>query len=233
MLDLLLVALTALAAWQLRQEWLAAKAREQAVLNQRVKPVPPPPAAAQPAPAAVLPAHYNEIAQKMLFSKDRNPTVVVETAPLPPPKPMPPLPIFRGVMNLGDGPVAILSEASNMPNREYRPGQQVGPFKLVAITAQEIVLDWEGKQIAKKVEDLAQRDEPREENTRRSESPAPSAPPPPPAPKVQAGPGVDIGKGVRACVPNDSTPPGTVVDGVRKVVTDSPFGPVCRWEPLR
>ena len=45
----------------------------------------------------------------MLFDRSRNSTVVVEVPPPPPPKPMPPLPAYHGMMNLGDGPVAVMS----------------------------------------------------------------------------------------------------------------------------
>ncbi len=228
LLNVVLLALTVLAAWQLRREWEAARARESAMLGKAMRPVPPPPAGeAEPAPPLTA-AGYIEIAEKMLFTKDRNPVVVVEAAPAPPPKPMPELPVFHGAMNLGDGPVAILSEKAKAPHREYRPGQPVGQFKLVSVTPREVVLEWEGKQVSKRVEELAgAADEPAP--VQRTEGPKRAAP----AAKVQAGPGVEVGKGVRACVPNDSTPAGTVVDGLRKVVTDSPFGPVCRWEPVR
>jgi hypothetical protein len=233
LLNLLLAGLTALACWQLRKEWLAAKAREEAVLRKSIRPVPPPPAGAPQLALPVTAAAYNEIAQKMLFSKDRNPVVVVETAPPPPPPPMPPLPVLLGVMNLGDGPMAILSEKPNMPNREYRAGQQIGEFKLVAINSREIVLEWNGKQVVRRLEDLVQRHQREEAAPQRTDGPAPAAPAPAAVTRVQAGPGVDIGRGVRACVANDSTPAGAVVDGMRKVVSDSPFGAVCRWEPVR
>jgi SAM-dependent methyltransferase len=89
-----------------------------------------------------------------------------------------------------------------------------------------------GEQITKGVDELKVRDEENSQQaatTARTEVPAAAAP----QPMIQAGPGVDIGAGRRACVKNDSTPPGAVVDGLRKVVTESPFGPVCRWEPVK
>ncbi len=231
LLNLVLVALTVLAAWQLRREWISHQARQKAMLGKTVRPVPPPPASV-PEPAAPLtPAGYFDIAEKMLFAKDRSPVVVVETEPPPPPKPMPPLPIFHGAMNLGDGPLAILSEKAKSPHREYRPGDAVGEFKLVAVSPREVVLEWEGKQVIKKIEELAvAAEEQQATTTQRTQAPQPKAKP---APSVQAGPGVAIGKGVHACVANDSTPPGTVVDGLRKVVTATPFGPACRWEPVQ
>lgn len=228
LLNLLLIVLTVLSAWQLRKSWEAARAREAATLGKAIQPLPAPPAGAPRASAPLAPSSYLEIAQKLLFSKDRNPVVVVEAPPAPPPKPMPALPLFHGAMNLGDGPIAIISETPKTPHREFRPGEQVGPFKLVAVTSREVLLEWEGKQVIKGIELLAASNE-EPQQMQRSEAPAPA---PLPTPKVEAGPGGEIGKGMRACVPNDSTPPGTVVDGVRKVVSSSPFGQVCRWVPV-
>ncbi len=34
-------------------------------------------------------------------------------------------------------------------------------------------------------------------------------------------------------LPDDSSPDGTVVDGMKKVVTATPFGSNCRWEPAK
>ena len=66
------------AGMKLRQLWLEAKGREQAILAQRAKPLPPPAVPAAPGKPAITPASYLEVAQKMLFSKDRNPDVVIE-----------------------------------------------------------------------------------------------------------------------------------------------------------
>lgn len=38
-----------------------------------------------------------------------------------------------------------------------------------------------------------------------------------------------IGGGVKACVPGDDSPAGTVVDGYKKVIEATPFGTACRW----
>lgn len=230
LLNVALLALTALAAWQLRREWEAARARERQVLGRTIRPVAAPPLAPQAGPAPVSALQYIEIAQKALTFKDRNPNVIIEAAPPPPPKPMPALPLFFGVMNLGDGPTAVISEKAGAPNKDYRTGDKVGDFKLLAIHSQSVELEWEGKKVTRQVE---QPTEP--ERTETAERPANIAAPRQAAPVVQrqAGPGVDIGRGVKACVPNDSTPAGAVVDGLRKVVTSTPFGEACRWEPAK
>jgi hypothetical protein len=186
---------------------------------------------ALPAVQPVVPASYLEIAQKMLFSKDRNPDVLVEAVPPPPPRPMPALPRFHGVMNLGDGPSAILSEKPDAQQREYRAGETIGEFKLLAVDGQQIVLEWEGKQISKLLDQVIERSPPAGAQTPvRSQEPPP---PPKPVALAKPGPGADVGKGFRACQPGDTSPPGTVIDGVRKVVSETPFGTSCRWEPVQ
>ncbi len=48
------------------------------------------------------------------------------------------------------------------------------------------------------------------------------------------GPGAEVpGQGIRTCVAGDSSPPGTVVNGLQKKVNTTPFGVVCRWEPAK
>jgi hypothetical protein len=226
--SLLLLVLTAAAAFRLRHQWLAARAREQAVLQQRVKPVPPPRVAPLPAAAPVKPANYIDIAQKMLFAKDRNPIVIVEAPPPPKPKPMPPLPIFYGLLDLGDGPAAILSEKPGAPNRDFRAGDQIGEFKLVALNDDEIVLEWDGKTITKKVSEMfaAEAPPPAQSAAPAAAAPRPAAKPAPALPGPALGP-----HGLKACQPGDSSGDGTVAEGMRKVIKNTPFGRSCFWEP--
>ena len=73
-----LLAISAAVAVHVRREWSETRARQQAVLSKRVRPLPPPPVAPVPVVEPVKAAGYSDIAQKMLFSKDRNPVVVVE-----------------------------------------------------------------------------------------------------------------------------------------------------------
>jgi hypothetical protein len=227
--NLALLALILAGGVHLRREWVEAHAREQAVLRKRIQPAPPPRMTPLPASEPVKAAGYNEIAQKMLFSKDRNPVVVVELPPAPKPIPMPPLPLFHGVLDLGDGPMAIMSEGAKGPHRDYQPGDKVGPFKLVAINNEELVLEWEGQTIRKNVDEILDRGT--VPPPAPSAAAAPAAPPPPPVAKAAAAPGGELSPGIKACQPGDTSPDGTVADGMRKVVKSSPFGGVrCYWE---
>jgi hypothetical protein len=221
-----LLALSLAAGVRLRREWTEARDREQAVLRKRIHPAPPPPISPLPAATPVKADGYSDIALKMLFSKDRNPVVVVE--PPPPPKvvPMPPLPLFHGVLDLGDGPLAIMSVGPKGPHRDYQPGDKVGEFKLLAVTNEELVLEWDGKTITKKVDEILDRGTPAPSGPVAAAKPASLAPPPKPA----EAPGGDVAGGIKACQPGDTTPAGTVTDGMRKVIKTSPFGTKCYWE---
>lgn len=227
--NLVLIALSVAAAVHLRREWMDANARQQAILQRKVKPGAPPPMTPLPPAESVKAAGYSEIAQKTLFSKDRNPTVVIEPPAPPPPKPVPALPLFHGLVDLGEGPMAIMSEGPKAPHRDYRPGEQVGPFTLVAIDSEEIVLEWEGHTITKKVDEMFDRTPPAAPAQSGPVAAAPHKPaqPPPPAQPV---PGADLGRGIRACQAGDTSPSGTVADGMRKVIKGTPFGKSCYWE---
>ena len=214
--NLALLALCAAGGVHLRREWTESRAREEAVLLKRIQPAAPPPMAPLPATEPVKAAGYNDIAQKMLFSKDRNSVVVVEPPPLPKPIPMPALPLFHGMLDLGDGPMAIMSDGPKGPHRDYQPGDKVGAFKLVAVNNEELVLEWEGKTITKRVDEILDR--------------STAAPPAPGPAKAAAAPGGDLGQGTKACQPGDTSPAGTVADGMRKVIKPTPFGSKCYWE---
>ncbi|MGQ9634862.1 MAG: hypothetical protein ACUVXB_11530 [Bryobacteraceae bacterium] len=243
-LNVVLAALAGAAAWQLHVRQKEIRAQESKLLRQ------PPPAPA-PVPVPELnpppparPADYGEVAQKTLFTPDRNPDVVIEA---PPPKPVPPFPVAYGLMNLGDAPTVILSEKPGAPNRGYRAGDKVGEFVLASIHNDELVFEWDGKQFRKTLQDLKP-----DANTPQPAPTAASAVAPPPVPETapapvtttvgsvsasssqsESGPGRDTGDGYRACVPGDTTPAGTVRDGFRKVIYQTPFVAVCRWEPVK
>jgi hypothetical protein len=240
-LDLVLLAAIGAEAWRLREAWTSAHAREQALLHRRVKPLAAPPLPPDKPVEPATASSYAAVAEKMLFSKDRNPTVLVEVAPPPPPKPMPPLPLLYGVMNLSDGTTAIMSEKAGARHKGVQPGDKVGDFTLLAVDGEEITLEWDGKPLTKKVEDMIDRSGPPAPadtaSASRNTPSAASAPAAPaaavtPKPQGEAAPGADVGRGLRACQPGDTSPPGTVSGAFHKVVTASPFGESCRWEPL-
>jgi len=231
-LNLALAVLSALTAWRIWDTLRRAEERKNALVGRPLPPVEANVPPAQGPPEPFLPADYLPVAQKFLFAPDRNPDVVLEAAAA---RPMPPLPVAHGVLDLGAGPTVILSERADSPQRGYRVGEWFGEFVIAEIAPEYIVFEWEGQQVKKSLEELRP-----EVEAAQPPKVAEAKPAPQPKPKAsvlggEAKPGpseIDLGSGIRACKPGDQSPPGTVVGGYRKVVTDTPFGKVCRWEPV-
>lgn len=231
-LNLALAALVALLVWQLRVRRQQASAAERAVLDKRARVgavlAPPPPA---PVPT-VSPAQYNDTVQNMLFSKDRNPNVIVEVPkpppPPPPPPPMPPLPYYYGQIHFGGPPLIELRPASGKdPQKGYEAGEKIGDFTVVAFDRETVTFDWNGEQVVRNLNDL----KPKEPQAQvQVQPPAPQAPPTQAAASsgvVKVGDGNDsasappanlgqeVGGGYFGCKPGDTTPSGTVVNGYK------------------
>jgi hypothetical protein len=245
LLDFILLALAAVLAWQIRVRWLEGQARERAIFTAAARKMavlaPPPIAPLKP----VTGGEYIDVAQKMLFAKDRNPNVPIEP-PAPPPvkPPLPALPAYYGQMAFGE-PVVLLA-TNGGPQRSYHVGDKVGPFQVASFDLEKIVLNWNGETVERKIEDL----KPKEIVTPAAQpaaarAAAPSAPgsggavrsiaSPDAASSGDKGPlgGVDVGGGIRSCTPGDTTPAGSQVNGYKKVISRGMFGDVCRWEQVK
>jgi len=241
LLNLALIALTATLIWQARKHYLEMKAHEQEVLRRaaHARPVLPPPPPQAPPPVA--PAQYIDVAQRTLFSADRNPVVVVEPPKPKPEPPMPALPSYYGQIRIGD-PVIFLS-IRGPEQKRYHAGEKVGDFEIVSFDQDKITLGWNDKKIEKKLDDLKVKTEAPQQ--------AQSAAVAPPSPasrgaqvKLLGGsgdaraPDKTIGDTIsgteyKACVMNDPTPAGSVVDGYKKVVTRTLMGNSCLWEKVK
>lgn len=217
----------------LYQRWRAGEARNAEILRRAsTGPAAQAIELKKEADAPVRAASYFEAAEKMLFSRDRNPTVVVE-APPPEKKPMPPLPNAFGVMNLGDGPVAFLA-LKGQPQRGYKVGEAVGDFKLAAADARELTFEWEGERVTRKLDELRGV---AVELTQASaaDPPAPNTPAAPSVSGRESGPpkfGADMSATVKFCAPDDTSAEGTVHQGYRKVYRQTPFSKACFWEKV-
>lgn len=231
-LNLILLIACGFVVWQVRANHLDATAREEKTFQLRPKASPAGEVKVVPIPAAEPPSAYVEVATRMMFAQDRNPNVVEEKKPEPEPKKMPPLPVLYGVINFGDGPIAMLSEDGSSKQGSFKAGDSIGEFKLVNISKEKITFLWDGKEIEKTADQLkSQAKAPTKKAT--TEKASKAAPPPsmpPPAP-TKAGPGKETGGRERACQPGEKSPDGTVVDGWVKRTTYSPMGAVCYWEP--
>jgi hypothetical protein len=250
LLDLALLALAAVLVWQIRLRWLEGQARERAIFTKAARKMavsPPPPVAPL---KQVTAGEYIDVAQKMLFARDRNPNVPIELPPPPAPQPpIPPMPAYYGQMTIGDPVVLLSSEGSDQ--KSYHVGDKVGPFEVAAFDREKIVLTWKGETVERKLTDLKPKEvepPPAASRAAAGRTPAPAAASSSSSASsvksigasdsvsdANKGPlGTDVGGGFRACTPGDATPTGSVVNGFKKVVSPGMFGvTTCRWEQVK
>lgn len=240
-LNIVLLALAGWLFWMLRVKWMEFHQHEHTVLvmpGRSSRLYPPPP---NPLFKAFSPTDYNQIVQNAILFKDRNPNVILDPPPppppTPPPPPMPDLPAYYGTMALFGDPVVLLSLPKG-PQKKYHAGDKVGPFKLVSFDRDKVVFDWNGKIVERKPEELhelaasAQQAANEGPPTRVEPVKLYNAEPAPDAPEVSGRIGKDNGGGIRQCVPGDTTPVGTIVDGYKKVITTNMFGQTCMWQQV-
>lgn len=245
--NLLLLIAIGLSCWQMSRQYEETRLRQRQFLARKTVQPPPPILALPPDPPQVQSSAYLEVAVTLPFSPDRNPTVIVEVAP---PKPMPPLPAYHGMMNFGQGPRVILS-AGGQTQKSYKIGDEVGPFKLVAVAESGLVFDWDGKQVPASYAELIQRGV----ETPGSQPAQAAAPAPAPAGAPSPAQGASVvsvtgaagvagsGGGVmgdapdslgqRECKPGDNSPDGAIVNGYKKSTIRTPFSTICRWVPVK
>ncbi len=245
LLNLALIGLVALLIWQLRLKRQAAVAQEGAVLLKKGREqavLAPPPA---PPVRPIAPAEYIDTAQKMLFSRDRNPNVIVEVPPPPPPPPAPPpmpaLPFYYGQLHFGGPPVIELRGATAKEQKGYEAGEKVGEFTVVSFDRDTVTFEWNGEQIVRNLADLKPKDAPGQTQVVAA-APPPAAPPSTgvlaigasnSASNIPSVVGPDNGGGYYGCKPDDTTPSGTIVNGYQKTSVRGLMGSTCRWEQVK
>jgi hypothetical protein len=227
----LIVAL-GLIAWQGHVRWVEAQAERHANLNVPIRHIVPPRPIPETKPEAVQAAKYADVATKNLFSKDRNPTVIVEAPKVEAPKVMPPLPVVYGVLTLPSGTKAIMAEKTGAASKTVRAGDAIGDFKILAMDSNKVTFEWDGKPLERNIDELV-------DHSGATAAAAGSGPAPPPAAAAPAAPptaaslGADNGTAeapTKACKPGEQSALGTVVDGYRKSGVMTPFGVMnCLW----
>ncbi len=240
LLDVALAAVFCFLVFEMRREWVEAHARAQAFLSTKIAQVPATPLAPLPKVAPLAAVAYADVALLNLFSKDRNPQVVIDVEP-PKVKPIPAFPVARGVLLWeGTPPVVVLSLRSGGPQKGYHMGDRIGDWKILSVDNQYVVFEWDGKQFKKRIDELMDH---AAETAQAPASPSAAAAASNAAPAAKAQSLSDSGKSehwvdvgaddMRGCKPGDDTATGTVVDGFKKVVSSTPFGSACRWEQVK
>src|SRR5262249_51634275 len=197
LLNCVLIAAIAAGAWQVRKDAQEFRKRERMTLAgspPAPAPFPLPPAAP---PQSVTASSYLDIAQKMLWSKDRNSQVIVDPPKKQEVKPLPPLPGVHGVMNF-DGPLVMMSEKPGARQRGVRPGEKIGDFKLVSVDSEQLTLAFEDRTVTKKLDELFDRGA--ESGQAAAAAPAQAASNAPATPVIgKAEPGAKLTDGLTTC----------------------------------
>ncbi|MEI9815281.1 MAG: hypothetical protein WDO18_22705 [Acidobacteriota bacterium] len=230
---------------RLRAHWQEASERKNVAMSRPAHPssvAAPPAAPGVEAPSAV---QYLDVAQKMLFSKDRNPIEILppppppKVEPPPPPKPpVPPMPHYYGQMDFGE-PVLLMSPDGKI-QKSYHKGDKVGDFEIVEFDDKTVTLTWNGDTFLKEFRELTK--EPERVAQVAAAAPAPAGgrtiigagPAPSAGQQKSIGPTLGEPQGnLRNCVAGDNSPDGTILDGFRLKKMDNLFGSTCQWEPLK
>jgi len=235
------------AAMELRSRWIEARNREEMMRLGALQPLratlkPPIPGSK---PVSAL--EYTLVSAQMLFSRDRNPTIIIDPPPPPIEKKWPALPKSYGLMFLGEKPRILLGTGPGN-QKSYVAGEKVGEIEIVKFDNRTITFAWNDKTVEKRLEDLV-------DNNPMGPSSQQGGGVPPPGAAVggaaaAARPaggslttlgaggtatdtriGQDTGlQGTKSCAPGDNSPPGTVLNGMKKVVVAGMFGSSCYWE---
>ena len=183
------------------------------------------------------PQNFGDIADRNLFSPQRanQPPQAAQEVKTPE------LPLLYGSMNLGNGWFALMApggESSPAPKRVV-PGDEIGGYKLVSIAVSQVVLTWQGKQVTVDVSESARRI-PRIVERAATPEAGSGRPQPGPAPAAAArGSVISVaGSAGKEHIDEpwsppgatEDTPEGTVINGRRKVVVDTPFGKEIEWQ---
>lgn len=254
LLNLALAAIVALTAYEIRRGYVEAAQRQYRVLGHKPAAVRTPPPAPTAGVALVTPAQYADVAQKMLFTADRNPAVILDPVKPPPEKPVPPFPVSHGVILFGDlPPTIILSQRGKNDQKGYKVGDMVGPFRIASIDNTDVVFTWDGKEFTKPIAGLVDYSEPAaSSSSERAASPRgtpgatatsgtygnPLAEEDPAkkaslSPQELMRPGAPMGNNFFGCNSGDTSPAGTIFDGKVKKEAQNPFSPggkSCYWE---
>ncbi len=213
-----------------------------------------PPLPAPQGPERLRQAEYLPIVDHLLFYPDRNAVVEVE-APEVKTVERPALPVLSGVMNFGEGPIALMADDAKSDPKPVKVGEKVGEYTFLGFAGNNLKLSWQSEEFEVSQDRLAaELEKGSHAGSRSSAGSSGSSSPaarraaasrrpatrPEPAPAQQAADnrksiggrfniGHEIRPGVFRADPKDSSPAGTEFEGYRKVVNPTPFGNQSWW----
>lgn len=237
LLNAALVGALILSAAELKVRYEQARGRDR-IFSALSTPKEVPEAAPPPAPRRLRQGDYLPIVRRHLLTKDRNATIEVIIEPEAPPQ-QPPLPVLGGLVNFGDGPMALMAANGDAP-KWVGVGEKIGDWVLKGVDRETFSLSWSDGTVKIDQSKLAGAVErPPTAKARGAAAAAAGAPAATSAslsaekPKGVGGKyniGAEIRPGVHRADPKDDSPEGTESDGFVKVVRRSPFGTTAWWK---
>lgn len=246
LLNAMLLGLLILGGAELYSRWLQAEGRY-ATLEKYAGEKEAPGYPAGSAEAAVRPGAYMPVVERLLFSKDRTSIVEVVVAE-PVVEQRPALPFYSGLVDFGDGPLALMAPTSSGEPVWTAIGEKVGEFTFQGLVEDgRVKLTWKDQELTVDQSELigagAAPAQPQQANNRRPPKPRPGQAPAPAAAATAnmaeqapatVGGQFNIGKelrpGVFAADPKDPAPDGTEHKDYVKRVRKTPFGAQSWWE---
>lgn len=244
LLNALLLGLLILGGSELYSRWLQAESRYE-TLEKYADPKAAPDYPAGAGEPAVRPGSYMPVVERLLFSKDRNAVVEVVVAE-PEVEQRPALPYFSGLVDFGDGPLALMSPTSGGEGAWTAIGEQVGEFTFKGLAEDgRVKLTWKEQEIVVEQSELTGA-APQPQQQANNRRPPRQRPAPAQAPAANASANLaqqapatvggqhNIGKelrpGVFAADPKDPAPDGAEYKDFVKRVRKTPFGAQSWWE---
>ena len=185
-------------------------------------------------PVAVI--NYSTIVDKYLFAQDRNNVIPPETPPAERAKPLAPKPLLMGIMDLGEEQFAWLVSSDPKEDKDYRKikvGENLGDYKLVKILDQKVMMDAAGEEVEVRLNEpskVVARDAGSAATGSSDSHRVTSIGGTPSAPSHSDSSPAAASSGQHR--PED-VPEGTIVNGRKKVVVPSPFGPMTSWVEVK
>jgi hypothetical protein len=230
-----LIGLNILLGWFLGRLWKDYRIRTQWLYA--AAPAEPPATPATGASHAGQPQSFVEIVDRNVFSPLRgSPPAQQEEAKAPKP------PLLFGTMNLGNGWFALMApgDEPSPVSKRVLPGEEIGGYKLVSIGTSNVVVEWQEKKITLDISASGRGVPGNVERTAgasvRSAAVSTAGNPAgttmrPISPVSVVGPPPSV-RQVGPPGASPDAPPGTVVGGRRKVVVQTPFGPMVQWQEV-
>jgi hypothetical protein len=232
LMNVLLLAGVLVQIWYLRNQWREFQAQHLA-LYQNLKAegklnVP----ATSTKPAEV--ANYSAIVENLLFAADRNPVIPVETTATA--TPLAPKPVLMGTISLNGDDYALMISADPKESKDYRRlkvGESLSGYTLVKILDQKVQMNAAGTSVEIRLNEpsrLVARDVGPQTTTAATGGPSVTS--------VGGSSALPQGSTAVASPNSQSVPPGgipvgTIIQGRRKTLVPSPFGPMEAWVDVK